>query len=70
MQQSDFIERLEQYQRDQAERRRQSDERWQRLLAAVAEAGDRYRAWGREHGSYGFRPIEPRPYLRPRGTKV
>jgi hypothetical protein len=66
MQQSDFIERLEQYQRDQAERRRQSDERWRRLLAAVEEAGDRYRAWGRENGHYGFRPIEPRPYLGPR----
>jgi hypothetical protein len=59
MQQSDFHERLAQYHRDQAERRRQSDERWQRLLAAVAEAGriegDRRRALP------GYRPTDGRP---------
>jgi hypothetical protein len=64
MQQSDFHERLAQYHRDQAERRRQSDERWQRLLAAVAEAGriegERRRAlpdYRHEH----VRPVQPEP---------
>jgi hypothetical protein len=62
--QQDFHERLAQYHRDQAERRRQSDERWQRLLAAVAEAGrlegERRRAlpgYRHEH----VRPVQPEP---------
>jgi hypothetical protein len=59
MQQSDFHERLAQYHRDQIERRRQSDERWQRLLAAVAEAG---RIEGeRRRALLGYRPRDVRP---------
>jgi hypothetical protein len=65
MQQSDFHERLSQYQRDQAERRRQSDERWQRLLAAVAEAG---RLEGERRRSIpGYRPADVRPVQQSSG---
>jgi hypothetical protein len=62
--QQDFHERLAQYHRDQAERRRQSDERWQRLLAAVAEAG---RIEGeRRRALPGYRPpVDVRPGLPP-----
>jgi hypothetical protein len=63
---SRLLERLEQFQRDQAERRRQSDERWQRLLAAVAEAGARHGEWLRENDLPWHRPIEPRPSRWPK----
>jgi hypothetical protein len=66
MQQSDFHERLAQYHRDQAERRRQSDERWQRLLDAVAEAGESHREWARANDLPWYRQPAPRPWRWPR----
>jgi hypothetical protein len=61
-------ERYQQYLNDQAERRRQSDERWQRLLAAVAEAGARHHAWEVAHDHPQLRPFIPRPWRWPLGT--
>jgi hypothetical protein len=64
--QQDFHTRLAQYHRDQEERRRQSDERWQRLLAAVAEAGERHGEWLRANDLPWYRQPSPRPWRSPR----
>ena len=63
-------DRYEQFVADQAERRRQSDERWQRLLSAVAEAGARHREWAVANDLPQYRQPEPRPWRWPLGTKL
>jgi hypothetical protein len=61
-----MIDRVQKFVEDQAERSRQSDERWQRLLAAVAEAGENHREWASANDLPWYRQPAPRPWRYPR----